>query len=193
MRRVLLACILGGLNFASLGLSAIAKPVPYALEQDESSVGFETDFGPDLITGIMPVKSAALVLDFDRVENCRIDVALDVASAQASFPFAAQAMKGPKVLDAAGHPEMSFRSTAIRRAGDGARVEGQLTIRGVTRPVVLRAEIYRQKGTQEGDLRQLTVRLTGVVLRSEFGATGWADMVGDEVRLTILARIARAE
>lgn len=170
-----------------------AKPVPYALEPAESTVGFETDFGPDLITGAMPVKSANLVLDFDAVSNSRIDVALDVVNAHASFPFAAQAMKGPKVLNSINFPEMSFRSTTIRRDGDGARVEGDLTIRGVTRPVTLQAAIYRQKGTEAGDLRQLTVQLRGTVRRSEFGATGWSDMVGDEVRLNILARIARNE
>lgn len=190
MRRVLLPVLILSLWPA---LPVAAKPVPYVLEPAESVVGFETDFGPDLITGAMPVKSADLVIDFDRVENCRIAVALDVAGAQASFPFAAQAMKGPKVLDAGAFPEMSFRSTSVRTEGDAARVEGELTIRGVTRPVVLKAEIYRQKGTVAGDLRQLTVRLTGAVQRSDYGATGWSDMVGDEVRLVILARIAQSE
>jgi polyisoprenoid-binding protein YceI len=37
------------------------------------------------------------------------------------------------------------------------------------------------------------VRLVGKVKRSAFGATGWSDMVGDEVRLDILARIARQD
>jgi len=187
MRPIILAALL------IAAAPALAKPVPYLLEPAESTVGFETDFGPDLITGAMPVKSANLVIDFDAVSNSTIDVALDVRNAHASFPFAAQAMKGPKVLDAAKFPEMSFRSTAIRRDGDGARVEGDLTIRGVTRPVTLQANIYRQQGTEAGDLRQLTVQLTGTVRRSEFGATGWSDMVGDEVRLNILARIARNE
>lgn len=174
-------------------LPAAARPVPYILEPADSIVGFETDFGPDLITGDMPVKTADLILDFDRVENSQIAVALDVTGAQASFPFAAQALKGPKVLDSASFPEMSFQSTSVRPKGDGASVEGLLTIRGVTRPVTLDAMIWRQKGHAEGDLSQLTVRLTGAVLRSDYGATGWADMVGDEVRLTILARIARVD
>ena len=78
-------------------LPALAAPVPYALEAEESTVGFETDFGPDLITGVMPVKSADLVIDFDRLQDCTIDVLLDVSGAQASFPFAAQAMKGPRI------------------------------------------------------------------------------------------------
>ena len=181
------------LLLATAALPAHAAPMPYDLEPDQSSVGFETDFGPDRITGAMPVKSARLVLDFDQVANCVIDVSLDVANANASFPFAAQAMKGPKVLDATAFPEMTFRSTAIRRAVAGASVDGDLTIRGITRPVTLAASIYRQHGTDANDLSHLTVRLTGKVNRSDYGATGWSDMVGDEVRLTITARIAKAE
>jgi polyisoprenoid-binding protein YceI len=173
-----------------LGHHAWAATVPYTLDRAASSVAFETDFGPDVITGTIPLNSADLSLDFDRVANCTVNVDLDVSGAQASFPFAAQALKGPKVLDAKNHPRMTFESTSVKAAGDGAAVSGNLTIRGVTRPVTLHAEIYRQKGTEAGDRSRLTVRLTGKVNRSDFGAAGWADMVDDEVRIIITARIA---
>jgi polyisoprenoid-binding protein YceI len=175
-----------------LGLSAPAAqaaPVDYVLDPEASTVSFETDFGPDLITGSIPLTLADLSLDFDNVTNCTVDVELDVTGAQASFPFAAQALKGPKVLDAKTHPRMVFHSTSIKRAGDAADVTGDLMIRGVTQEVVLRAEIYRPKGSAAGDNSHLTVRLSGRVNRSAFGATGWSDMVGDEVRIIITARI----
>lgn len=183
-------CLAFALLFAG---PAAAAPASYVLEPAESTVGFETDFGPDRITGRMPVTRADLTLDFDSVAATKIDVTLDVAGAEASFPFAAQAMRGPRVLDAATWPEITFTSTAVRRDGEGARVEGRITIRGVTRPITLDARIYRRQGTVEGDRSRLTVRLTGRVNRSDFGATGWNDMVGDEVRLDILARIRREE
>ena len=97
------------------------------------------------------------------------------------------------MLDAAAFPEMVFRSTAISRDGDGAKVMGDLTIRGITRPVTLSARIFRQSGTGAGDLSLLTVLLKGTLVRSDYGATGWSDMVGDEVRLLITARIAKAD
>ncbi len=177
----------------ALAAPALAAPADYALEAEASSVSFETDFGPDRITGQMPVSRADLTLDFQNVTNSKVAVTLDVSNARASFVFAAQAMKGPKVLDARNFPEITFASTSVRAAGDGATVEGNVTIRGVTRPMTLAAAIYRQQGTVAGDLRHLTVRLTGAVKRSAFGATGWNDMVGDEVRLDILARIERVE
>lgn len=175
-------------------LLALAAPlaagtVDYALDPAASTVGFETDFGPDLITGSFPLDGADLKLDFDNVANCTVAVALDVTGAKASFPFAAQALKGPKVLDAREHPRMSFVSTSVRRAGDAAEVTGDLTIRGVTRPITLKAELFRPKGSDPADHAHLTLRLTGHLLRSDFGATGWSDMVGDEVRIIITARI----
>lgn len=176
---------------AGLGLVTPARAAArrYVLDAARSTVRFETDFGPDKITGNMPVSAADVILDFANVANCRVAVRLDVSTASASFPFAAQALKGPKVLDAASHPEIIFQSTAVTRNGDGARVAGDITIRGVTRPIVLDATIYRQSGTAAGDLSHLSVHLTGRVRRSDFGATGWADMVDDEVRIDILARI----
>lgn len=169
---------------------AAAAPVAYVLDRANSSVRFETDFGAERITGSFPIVAADLVLDFDRVANSRVEVTLDVSGASASFPFAAQALRGPKVLDARAHPQIVFRSARVVAQGEGARIEGDVTVRGVTRPMVMRAEIYRQQGTEAGDKSRLTVRLTGAVARSDFGATGWSDMVGDEVRLSILARIA---
>jgi polyisoprenoid-binding protein YceI len=168
-----------------------AAAVHYALDAARSNVRFETDFGADKITGDMPVSAADLTLDFANVANSKVAVQLDVSNASASFPFAAQALKGPKVLDAGSHPQITFQSTSVKRSGDGAKVTGNITIRGVTRPMVLDATIYRQKGTDAGDLSHLTIRLVGSVRRSDFGATGWADMVSDEVRLDILARVDR--
>lgn len=174
---------------AALALPAEAATVAYKMDAANSTVAFETDFGPDLITGTIPLEKADLDLDFDNVANCTVDVALDVSGAKASFPFAAQALKGPKVLDAKDHPRMTFTSTSVKRAGEAAEVTGNLTIRGVTKTVTLKAQLFRPQGSTADDLDQLTVKLSGRVNRSDFGATGWADMVGDEVRITIIARI----
>jgi len=184
--------LLVALALLVLAGTAAAAPVSYVLDTTASVVGFETDFGPDRITGQMPVTRADLSLDFAHVGHSTVAVTLDASAAQASFPFAAQAMRGPKVLDTAQYPQISFQSTSVRAEGDGARVDGQVTIRGATRPMVLRATIWRRQGSDPTDLSHLVIRLAGAVNRSDFGATGWADMVGDEVRLDILARIVQA-
>lgn len=174
---------------ALLALPAQGATVAYKMDAAQSTVAFETDFGPDLITGTIPLEKADLALDFANAANCTVEVALDVTGATASFPFAAQALKGPKVLAAKDHPRMTFESTSVKGAGDAAEVTGNLTIRGVTKQVTLKAQLFRPQGSAPDDLDHLTVKLSGSVNRSDFGATGWADMVGDEVRILITARI----
>lgn len=171
---------------------AAAAPQAYRLDPAASTVTFDVTFGPDLITGTMPILSADMTLDFDRPADSRVAVTLDAAGAGASFPFATQALKGPTVLATTAHPRITFETTAFRaQPGPGARAEidGQLTIRGVTRPVTLDAQIFRRA---EGDLSTLSVHLDTAVSRAAFGAEGWSDMVGDEVRIHIVARIDRA-
>lgn len=185
MRRLALAALM------ALGLSPAlqAGTVAYQMDAANSTVAFETDFGPDKITGAIPLERADLKLDFADVTNCTVDVALDVTGATASFPFAAQALKGPKVLAAKDHPRMTFESTSVKGAGEVAEVTGNLTIRNVTKAVTLKAQLFRPQGSAPDDLHHLTVKLSGSVNRSDFGATGWSDMVGDEVRILITAKI----
>lgn len=169
-----------------------AKPQAYAMDTTGSTIAYATDFGKTPITGTMPVLTADMVLDFDRVSQSHVIVTLNARGATASMPFAAEAMKAASVLDTANHPKLIFRSTKVEPRGKDAVVTGDLTIRGVTRPVRLDATIWRQQGTQVGDLSRLTIRLTGKIRRSDYGATGWADLVADEVRLDIRARVHSA-
>ena len=163
--------------------AAWAKPQAYVMDTTGSTIAYATDFGKTPITGTMPVLTADMILDFDQVANSRVSVTLNARGATASMPFAAQA------LDTANHPSLTFRSTKVVARGDGARVTGDLTIRGITHPVTLDAQIWRQQGTEAGDHSRLTIRLTGAIRRSDYGATGWADLVDDAVRLDIRARV----
>lgn len=190
-RRTALASLIA-LTLTLPAFTARTATVTYRLDSAASTVAFETDFGPDHIAGTMPVVSADVALDFDALARCSVDVVLAADKAIASFPFATQALRGPKVLDTANHPTIHFTSTRIRAEGDGARVEGAVTIRGVTRPTVLHARFHRSDNTAPGTRDALAVRLTGEVHRAEFGATGWLDMVGDVVRLDIVAEIRKA-
>jgi polyisoprenoid-binding protein YceI len=168
---------------------AAAAPQSYRLDAAASTVSFEVTFGPDRITGTMPILSADMTLDFDRPADSRVAVTLDAAGATASFPFATQALTGPTVLATADHPTISFETTAFRaQPGPGARAEidGTLTIRGVAQPVTLDAEIFQRA---EGAPDALSVHMDAEVSRATFGADGWSDMVGDEVRISIVARL----
>ncbi|MEM9344356.1 MAG: YceI family protein [Pseudomonadota bacterium] len=169
-----------------------AAPVRYELDPTASTVGFTWTFEGAVQNGRMPVSRADLTLDFARPETSQINVRLRVAEARAGFPFATQAMRGENVLDATAHPEILFRSTRITGDATRARVEGQLTLRGVTRPITLNAQIFREKGTPAGDFSKLFVEMTGSLNRHDFGASGFRNFVGETVGLRIIVHIRQA-
>ena len=77
-------------------------------------------------------------------------------------------LQSPEFFDAEQHPEIRFESTAVRRDGDELTVEGDLTIKGITRRVEARGAITDPHADAYGGTR-LGVDLSTVVDRTEFG------------------------
>jgi len=182
---------LAGLIWSPL---AAAAPVRYQLDEAASSVGFRFTLSGLAQKGSLPVRSAHITIDPDNLARSAVDVTLDVPGARTGMIFATQALTGPDVLDAQRFPTIHFQSDTVQLAQDGrlsggARISGQLTMRDVTRPMTLTANLFRPPGTAPDDLRVLTVMLKGRISRSAFGASGYRDLVADEVGLEITAVI----
>lgn len=174
-----------------------AAPVRYRLDTDASTVGFHFILNGISQTGSMPVLRAEILIDPDNLAASQVDVTVDVTRARTPFGFATQALVGPDVLDAARFPTIRFVSQSIQlgsagRISSGARITGQLTIRGQTRTVTLAAGVYRPQGTDPDDLTRLQAQLTGRISRAAFGATGYPGLVRDEVMLDIVALVRAA-
>lgn len=87
-----------------------------------------------------------------------------------------------------------FVSTTVAVSGTKAKITGNLTFNGVTRPVTLDASFYGA-GTmpqQMGGKENVGFRATGTIKRSEFGLGFGVPMVGDEVKLDISAAFEKA-
>lgn len=179
------------LILALLPSSLLAGPESYRLDTDRSTVSFSYEFEGARRTGQMPVTSADLLIDLDNISGSRVLVTLDASAARAGFIIATEAMKSHSVLDTARFPDIHFRSTRIRGDLRGAAMSGDLTIRGVTRPVTLNAQLFRQRGTDLHDRNNLLIELTGTLNRKDFGAGGYPNLVGDTIGLRIIARISR--
>ncbi|MEL6913471.1 MAG: YceI family protein [Pseudomonadota bacterium] len=177
-----------------LPAGALAQAVPYTLDRETSLVGFAFDLtGGSEIKGNMPVSAADIALDVDSLEQSRASVTLDTGRAITEQAFATDAMLGPNVLAAEDFPTIRFEATRITGNVNAARVEGRVTIKGVTRPITLDAQVFRQRGTAAGDLSRLSVFMTGSVDRREFGADGFPQFVGPEIRIEILTRLTRSQ
>ena len=175
-----------------------AAPTRYQLDAKASRVGFSFVLGGTAQKGTMPVRKAVVLVDPENLAASRVDIVVDATAVRTPLPFARTALIGPDVLDVARYPTIRFVSTRVTLAADGrlsggATITGKLTMRGVTRPVTLDASLFREPGSAPDDLSNLRVQLQGQISRSDFGATGFGDLVADGVGLNILAviRVAR--
>ncbi len=188
--------VLAGLATLPLAPRLHAALRPYALSHKDTRVGFSFDLSGVSQTGSMPIQTADVHVDIDRLQNSRVTVVLDVSQAKTRLPFARMPMLSPSVLNGENHPTITFVSTKIElgqdgRISGGARITGNLTVRDVTRPIMLRASLYRPPGTAADDLDRLSIGLQGALNRHDFGASGYSELVGETVGLDILAQISR--
>lgn len=178
----------------ALALPANAAPRPYALDPSAATIRFTFDLNGIAQSGTAPLQSADIRLDPQNLSAAQAEVTADLTRARTGLIFATDAMKSASVLDTARHPLARFRSTRVvlgrdGRISNGAILEGRLSLRGVTREIAFDARLYRLPGTVPDDLTVLDIRLTGAIARSDFGATGFADLVADTVGLDITAKI----
>jgi polyisoprenoid-binding protein YceI len=105
-------------------------------------------------------------------------------------------LRSPDFFDVDDHPEIEFASTAIEPAGEGFRLLGDLTIRGITRPVELEVKLEGAGVGPDGSER-IAFSAEGVIDRNDYGMTWNADLgngntaLGGEVRLVLAAEAVR--
>jgi polyisoprenoid-binding protein YceI len=107
-------------------------------------------------------------------------------------------MKSPDILDAEANPSVTFKSTKVSKAGEGYTVEGNLTLRGVTKPATLNVSNVSDEVTDPWTLKRRGVTAKSKISRSDFGM-GWnmelpgvGLMVSDEVEVSIDIEMTRA-
>jgi polyisoprenoid-binding protein YceI len=190
-------------HFIASGLASFAQPAlararAYDLVAESAQVKFIFTLSGAPQTGTLPVETADIVVNTSDLARSRAEVTADIRKISSGLAFVTQAIKSPDLLDAGNHPIVRFRSTGIRlgaagRISDGAQIAGELTLRGVTRPIMLEASLTRPAGTPPDDLSALYIRMNGTLSREAYGATGYPGLADDAVGLDIRAEMrARA-
>jgi polyisoprenoid-binding protein YceI len=128
--------------------------------------------------------------------TAEIDVTLDAASIDTRMPQRDEHLRSGDFFDVATFPTLTFKSRAVTAVDGDLKVSGDLTIRGVTRPVVLDVTSHGQQNDPWGG-RRAGFEATGTIKRSDFGLT-WNQAleaggvaVSDEVKITIDAELVR--
>jgi polyisoprenoid-binding protein YceI len=135
--------------------------------------------------------SGMIHLDPANLSKSSVEATIQVASVDTGVPARDGHLKGPEFFDADKFPVMTFKSTGMARDGDGYNVAGDLTMHGITKPVVLHMDA---PGKQEVDARGVAHRgfeASTTVNRQDFGLAyagkmpGGDATVGDQVKISL--------
>jgi polyisoprenoid-binding protein YceI len=115
-----------------------------------------------------------------------IDVAIDVASVTSGSPPRETMLKGEDYFNAAQFPLITFKSTNLKFDGDNVvGAEGELTMRGVTKPVTLSVADFKCAIHPATKKPACGAEVTTSVKRSEFGMAKNLASTADEVHIAV--------
>ncbi|NVN89917.1 MAG: YceI family protein, partial [Desulfuromonadales bacterium] len=125
-------------------------------------------------------------MDQADISKSTVDVSIETASITTGIDRRDNHLRSADFFDAAKFPIMKFTATAIEKLGaDKLKLSGNLTIKGVTKPVVLTVEGQASEG--RGDFSR-AVSATATINRQDFGVS-YGAVIGDEVFITITTQL----
>ncbi|HMW17355.1 MAG TPA: YceI family protein [Accumulibacter sp.] len=176
-------------SLAALALcntAAFAEPVTYVIEPTHSYPRFEYNhLGFSTQVQRFNKTSGTIVLD-RAARNASVDITIDAKSVDTGYSLFNEHLQGEDFLDTARYPTITYRSTAVKFEGDKpVSIDGNLTIKGVTKPVTLTITGFQQMAHPM--LKKDTIGANAVtkIKRSEFNAGKHAPYVSDELTLTL--------
>lgn len=171
---------------ATLSSAAFAAPESYVIDTTHTFPRFSySHFGLSKQLSRFNKTTGTVVLD-KAAKTGAVDVTIDMKSVDTGFSVFDGHIQGADFLDTAAHPTATFKSTAVRFDGDKpVAVDGNLTIKGVTRPVTLQVTSFINTAHPMLNKDAIGANATAVIKRSEFNAGKYAPNVGDEVTLDI--------
>lgn len=115
-----------------------------------------------------------------------VDVTVQTDSLKMMDRQQADMLKDSDFFDVDRFPQMTFRSEKVERTGaETLKIDGFLTLRGVTRPMTLDVTVSDRKPNAAPGAPYARVRAKGTIKRSDFGMTKYVDLVGDNVEISI--------
>jgi polyisoprenoid-binding protein YceI len=182
-------------------MSTITRTAPatgtYAIDASHTHVGFKArHLVVAKVRGSFSDVAGTVVIAEDPLASS-VEVTVGLASVETGDEARDGHLRSADFFDVENNPTMTFRSTGVRQVGDDRYdVDGELTVRGVTRPLTLRAT-FEGTATDPWGGERAIFSATGKVNREEFGLT-WNQaletggvLVGKDVDLDIEAEVVK--
>jgi polyisoprenoid-binding protein YceI len=168
----------------------------FTIDVTHSELTFRIRHMMSRVRGGFGTWSGTIVADPAAWQDGSVEVTVDTRSIDTGNERRDNHLRSGDFFAADSFPTMTFRSTKIERDGDGATIHGILTIRGVSRPVVLDAAFLGIAPERRGD--RIGFEATTTINRLDYGvawnraAEAGGVVLGDEVEITIQVEAVRA-
>jgi polyisoprenoid-binding protein YceI len=184
----------------ALSVASDPKQAPagsYEVEPRHTQLVFAVShFGLTDFYGRFDKVSGTLTFDPADPSKSTVSISIDTASVDTPNAQLNSEIQAPAIFDSAHFPAATFKSTSIARSGpNSGRITGDLTLKGIAKPVTLEATYNGGlKSPIGGNAFLIGFHATTTIRRSDFNMTSamWSPLVGDDVKLTIEALFVQA-
>ncbi|AMK17776.1 MULTISPECIES: YceI family protein [Sphingobium] len=163
----------------------------YQIDPGHTQIVFAYDhMGFSNNVGVISESTGTLTLDPKNVAAAKVSVDVPIANIRTGVAKLDEHLMKADFFDVAKFPKATFVSTSVKADGPtGAEITGNLTIKGITKPVTLDAEFYGagKAPAMAGGKENVGFVATGAVKRSDFNMGYGVPMVGDAIELKIVA------
>ncbi|MGE5927284.1 MAG: YceI family protein [Gemmatimonadota bacterium] len=181
---------------AAAALPAGADTATYRIDVGHSELTFRIRHLMSRANGTFRDWAGTITADPADWSTGSVDVTIQAASIDTRHERRDADLRSENFFDVASHPTITFRSTRVEVNGSQITVTGELTMKGVTKPVVLTGEFLGRMG--EGTPRErIGFSATGKLNRTDYGIVwnraveGGGVLLGDEVEITLAIEAIR--
>ncbi|MDQ0395500.1 YceI family protein [Labrys monachus] len=181
--RPLLSAALAALFLAHAAVPAVAAQRKWRIDPGQTSIGFVVDgVGWPQTKGRFRDFEGRIAIDFDHPESSHVSFHVAAKSVDVGSPSFDDYLRTDAFFDAARFPTIAFESTKVEKVDDRhARVTGNLTLRGVTRPLTIDVEVEGAAGASA----RLGFRATGTIHRLAFNMSAGFPAISNDVALVV--------
>jgi polyisoprenoid-binding protein YceI len=193
MRRNLIAVTMGLVLGATMAAPGVVRGEPLKVDSVHSFLVFQVKhLDVSWAWGRVNNPTGTVNIDDANLGASSIVIAAKAENIDTGAPQRDNHLKNPDFFDAKQYPDLSFKSTSIKKAGENTyEVAGDLSLHGQTKPltVTLTRVGAGEKGGRFGYRAGYETSFT--IKRSDFGMTGMIGPVGDEVKLHVAIEVSR--
>jgi len=176
-----------GLTLASVATFSMAKPVAYTIDPGHTATVFSwSHFGFSTPSANFSDIQGTITVDNEKPANSSVNVTIPVSSINTNVKALDEHIQKAEFFDVEKYPNITFKSTKVQALGKNKyKITGNLTIKGVTKPVVLDAVLNKQAIHPMTKLQTIGFNATTSFNRSAFNVGAYVPNVGDKITVNI--------